>query len=198
MKGKNIETIIEKDKKTGNIIEKIYVDKYELMEWIKTIFIAVIVALCIKSFVFNTTLVIGESMYPTLQEKDRLFINKYSIPFKGYNRGDIVILRAPDVRNKSYIKRVIGVVGDTIEIIDGKVYLNGKMLEESYIEKDSYTHTYYEEKWEVPEGYVFVLGDNRREWASKDSRFFGCIPVSSLKGKADYRYFPFDNFGKLR
>ncbi len=145
------------------------------MEWIKSILLAVIIALFIKSFVFNTTYVLGgNSMYPTLHERDRLFANKIPLYFSSPNRGEIIVLKAPDIANKDYIKRVIGIEGgDTVAIIDGKVYLNGKLLEEDYIEEDVYTEVYGGENyWEVPEGHVFVLGDNRHEGASKDSRFF--------------------------
>ena len=172
--------------------------KKEAIEWIKSILLAVIIALFIKSFIFNTTYVLGNSMYPTLHERDRLFANKIPLYFSSPNRGEIIVLKAPDIANKDYIKRVIGVEGDTVAIIDGKVYLNGELLEEDYIEEDVYTEVYGENYWEVPEGYVFVLGDNRHEGASKDSRFFGCIPIDSIKGVTTFRYFPFNNrFGKL-
>jgi signal peptidase I len=179
--------------------EDVGTKKNEAMEWIKSIALAVIIAVLIKTFIFNTTYVLGFSMYPTLYEKDRLFTNKIVLYFSEPNRGDIVVLKAPDNPNKDYIKRVIAVGGDTVEIKDGKVYLNDSLLNESYIEEGIYTHTYNQNYWEVPEGYVFVLGDNRAEGASKDSRYLGCIPVESIKGKANFRYFPFDKrFGKLK
>lgn len=170
----------------------------EAVEWIKSILLAVIIALFIKTFIFNTTYVLGISMYPTLHERDRLFTNKIKMYFSEPKRGDVVVLKAPDDPNKDYIKRIIGVEGDTVEIKDGKVYLNDEILKEDYIEKDIYTHTYNKNYWEVPKGHVFVLGDNRHEGASKDSRFFDCIPVDSIKGVANFRYFPFDHrFGKI-
>lgn len=178
----------------NNINQK---EKISKEEWMQTILIAIVLAFFIKTFIFNTTLVIGESMYPTLYERDRLFVNKISPLRNGYNRGDIVILKAPDEPHKSYIKRVIGIAGDRVEIKEGIVYLNGKKLEENYIEEGSYTHTYQEEEWNVPEGFVFVLGDNRKEWASRDSRFFGCVPEAKLKGKVSFRYFPFKDLGNI-
>lgn len=172
--------------------------KNEAMEWIKSILLAVVIALFIKSFIFNTTYVLGNSMYPTLQEKDRLFANKIPLYFSSPDRGEIVVLKAPDVANKDYIKRVIGIEGDTVAIVDGKVYLNGQLLKEDYIEEGLYTEIYGENYWEVPKDHVFVLGDNRHEGASKDSRFFGCVPLDSIKGITSFRYFPFNNrFGKL-
>jgi signal peptidase I len=173
--------------------------KNETIEWIKSIATAVVIAILIKTFIFNTTYVLGNSMYPTLHEKDRLFANKVSLYFHGPSRGDVIVLKAPDAPDKDYIKRVIGVAGDVVEIKDGEVYVNGDMLEESYISSNAYTHVYDENIWEVPEGSVFVLGDNRDEGASKDSRYFGCIPIKSIKGITGFRYFPIDTrFGKIK
>ncbi len=170
----------------------------EAIEWIKSILLAIIIAVFIKTFLFNTTYVLGNSMYPTLHERDRLFANKIPLYFSGPERGDIVILKAPDDPDKDYIKRVIAIGGDTVAIIDGKVYLNGELLKEDYVEENAYTHVYGQSFWEVPEGFVFVLGDNRRDGASKDSRYFGCVPVKSIKGIVNFRYFPFNNrFGRI-
>ena len=138
-------------------------------------------------------------MYPTLHERDRLFANKLSLYFGGPSRGDVVVLEAPDVPKKDYIKRVIGIEGDIVEIIDGKVYLNGSLLKEDYIDEDAYTHVYDKNRWVVPEDHVFVLGDNRDEGASKDSRYFGCISIETIKGITGFRYFPIDKrFGKIK
>ena len=170
----------------------------EIYEWIKSIALAIIIAVLIKTFLFNTTYVLGYSMYPTLHERDRLFTNKVVYMIGEPKKGDIVVLKAPDDPDKDYIKRVIGVAGDKVEIIDGKVYVNGEMLNEEYISEEAYTYTYNESVWEIPKGYVFVLGDNRNKGASKDSRYLGLISIDAIKGKAVYRYYPFDNrFGSL-
>lgn len=172
--------------------------KNDLMDWIKSIAFAIIVAVFIKTFLFNSTYVLGNSMYPTLQEKDRLFSVKVSLFFKGPERGDIVIIQAPDNEKKDYIKRVIGVEGDLVEIIEGRVYVNQKLLEEDYVKEDSYTHIYNNDTWEVGEGRLFVLGDNRERDASKDSRSFGTVDAKSVKGITGFRYFPInDRFGSL-
>ena len=172
--------------------------KTELREWIKSILTAIILAFRIKTFIFNTTYVLGNSMNSTLQEKDRLFAIKVALFFSGPDRGDVVVLEAPDDPTKDYIKRVIGIEGDRVDIIDGKVYLNGEELYEDYIKESAYTHIFYGDTWEVGQGEVFLLGDNRSEGASKDSRYFGCVEIESLKGITDFRYFPFDNrFGKI-
>lgn len=172
--------------------------KTEIKEWIKSILTAVALAFLIKTFIFNTTYVLGNSMSPTLHEKDRLFAVKVPLYFSGPKRGDVVVLEAPDDPSKDYIKRVIGVEGDRVDIIDGQVLVNGVKLQEDYIKEDAYTHIYYESTWIVGEGEVFLLGDNRNEGASKDSRYFGCVKISSLKGITDFRYFPIDSrFGKI-
>ena len=105
----------------------------EAFEWIKSIALAIAIAFLIKTFVFNTTYVLGNSMYPTLLEKDRLFALKIPLYFGGPEIGDIVVLEAPDNPKKDYIKRVIATSGDKVEIIDGKVYINDEILDEDYI-----------------------------------------------------------------
>lgn len=172
--------------------------KSEIGEWIQSILIAIIIALFTKTFLFNTTYVLGNSMHPTLHERDRLFASKISLYISGPDRGDIVLINAPDAADKKYIKRVIGVAGDEVEIYDGKVYLNGEELIEDYIEEDSYTHIYDDSKWEVGEDEVFVLGDNRGQGASKDSRYFGCVSNKEVIGITKFRYYPFgEDFGRI-
>jgi len=172
--------------------------KKEIYEWAKSIIAAIIIAVLIKTFLFNTTYVLGNSMYPTLHERDRLFTNKIVYIIGEPKRGDVVVLKAPDDPGKDYIKRVIGLAGDTVEIKSGKVYVNDDVLEEDYIDEDAYTYSYEDSVWKVPDGYVFVLGDNRNRGASKDSRYLDSISMDALKGKAVFRYFPFDNrFGSI-
>lgn len=104
-----------------------------------------------------------------------------------------------ELNKTSYIKRVIGVAGDHIEIKDDKVYLNGELLQENYLDEDTPTNmgTYgLFSDVVVPEGYVFVMGDNREH--STDSRCFGCIPVSKIEGKVWIRFWPFSKFGKIK
>lgn len=173
--------------------------KKETIEWIKSIATAVVIAILIKTFIFNTTYVLGNSMYPTLHEKDRLFANKISLYFAGPSRGDVIVIEAPDTPDKDYIKRVIGLEGDTVEIKEGEVYVNGIVLKEEYLDGDTYTHIYEDSIWEVPEGHLFVLGDNREQGASKDSRYFGTVSLKTIKGITEFRYFPIDNrFGKIK
>lgn len=171
--------------------------KSETLDWIKSIALAIIIALIIRTFIFNTTYVKGQSMEPTLSEGDRLFTNRIVYVVSEPKRNDIVILNAPDDPSKDYIKRVIAIEGDTIVIKDGKVYLNNKELTEKYLHEDAYT--YQDLELIVPEGEVFVLGDNRSKGASKDGRYFGTIPIKLIIGKANFRYYPFDSrFGTLK
>ncbi len=170
----------------------------EMLEWIKSIVIAVLIAFLIKRFLFYSVLVDGASMEPSLHNGDRLFTNKIPLYYNGLQHGDVISFKAPDAIDKNYIKRVIGLAGDTIEIKDGKVYRNGQELVERYIAPDSYTDIYMESEWTVGEGEIFVLGDNRLPGASNDSRFFGPIKENTIGGISDFRYYPFDkNFGRL-
>lgn len=174
-------------------------EESELMGWIKSIALAIVVALFIKTFLFSSTYVKGDSMKPTLHEKDRLFSVKVTLLVNDPERGDIVVLEAPDDPKKDYIKRVIGVGGDLVEIVEGRVIVNQNVLEEDYIGGNVYTDVYNQDTWEVPEGEVFVLGDNRARNASKDSRSFGTIDVDDIKGITSFRYFPFSDgrFGSI-
>lgn len=172
---------------------KISTIKSTIVDYSKSIGVAIVASLVIKSFVFAPTLVSGQSMMPTLNDKDRLFISKiqYNLNLKEFKRGDIVVLEAPD-RDALYVKRIIGLPGDIVKIENGNVYINGNILKENYIEKHTYTDTPNEsDNIIVKEGYYFVLGDNRS--ASKDSRVLGTIPVESLEGKAEFRFFPLDS-----
>ena len=169
----------------------------EVIEWVKCIVISVAIALFIKTFIFNSTKVIGSSMLPTLHENDRLFSNKVVYLIGEPKKGDVVVIKAPDDPSKDYIKRVIAVEGDKVEIKDGKVYVNGKEIEENYIAEGAFTEIYQEDSWEVPKDNVFVLGDNRDPGASKDSRVFGVVKVDSVKGKASIIYYPFNRAGKI-
>ena len=172
--------------------------KKEAFEWISSILWAIVIAFIIKTFIFNTTFVRGSSMSPTLEERDRLVAEKVSLYFKPPQRGQIIVLEAPDDPNKDYIKRVIGVPGDTVTIVDGRVFVNEELIEEDYIQEGLPTQVYDENFWKVGEDELFILGDNRLEGASKDSRYFGTIKLDSVKGIANFRYYPLgEKFGRL-
>lgn len=132
----------------------------------------------------------GHSMLPTLKEEEYLIINKLSYYLDEPQRGDIIVLHYPRDRSREYIKRIIGLPGDVVELGNGQVKVNGVILDEPYI-KD--TPTYRQQTWTVPEDSYFVLGDNRN--ASSDSRAWSFLPRSDIVGKAWVIYWGIDEWG---
>jgi signal peptidase I len=152
------------------------------------------------AFVGQRSVVHGMSMSPTLENGDQLFIEKLTPKIGIINRGDIVTIYANGMleSGKDYlVKRVIALEGDSVRIDDGVVYLNGKPIEEDYIQGD-YT---YEERLEseitIKKDQVFVMGDNRLKGGSKDSRTLGVFDVKAIRGKVLFRWFPFSRFGTV-
>ena len=172
--------------------------KSELWEWIKSIGFALAIVLVIHFFIFNLSTVKGQSMEPTLEDGEWLFINKIVYIVGGPDRGDIVILKDPDGNlgfRKYLVKRVVGLPGDTVEVSGGKLYINGKVVDEPYTDVEIQGDNYGPEK--VPPDYYFVMGDNRHQWASTDSRIFHSIPGDLIKGKAQWVLWPLDKMGGL-
>jgi signal peptidase I len=173
----------------------------EILSWIKTIALALILTWLISNFLFEVVVVNGKSMMPNLQNGNRLIISKIS----PIHRFDEIVFKAPD-SNENYVKRVIGLPGDTIEMKNDTLYIDGKKYLEPYLNQykktltasDKMTNDFTLEeithKGHVPNGYVFVLGDNRL--VSKDSRHFGFVPEKSIEGKIELRIWPFNEFGK--
>jgi len=192
----------------------------EILDWVYCIGLAVVITLLIKNLFFSTTIVRQESMFPTLNDGDILLINRFAqVVGTPLETGDIVVLEAPlDIATDSeyapygedslwtkflklfkktlYIKRVIGTPGDRL-VIDGReVSINGEILDEYYINPERYPNAINDDiDIEIPEGYVFCIGDNRDR--SKDSRSFGLVPINKIEGKATFRFFPFDKFGNI-
>ena len=165
----------------------------ELVEWIISIIVAAVIAILIKGFIFDIIRVSETSMLPNIHDGDRIVVEKISLYNKNIRRGDIYILD-PGVEGRGlYIKRIIGLPGEKLQIKDGKVYINGKQLEEDYLAPGTYTEGNF--NLIIPQNKVFVLGDNRE--VSEDSRYFGAIPVKNLKGRAVFRIFPFNNMKKF-
>ena len=167
----------------------------EFLDWIKTILLALVIAFFIKIFIMDATKVEGNSMLNTLHSGDMLFVDKVSKHFKGYERGDIVILEAPDQADTFYIKRIVGMPGDNVEIKDGDIYVNGEIYEENYINSDQTLTTNENSSWEVKDDEYFVMGDNRLPNASNDSRNFGPISSEKIIGHAFLRFFPIYDIG---
>ncbi|ASS75680.1 signal peptidase I [Tumebacillus algifaecis] len=163
----------------------------EAWEWGKSLLIALLLALLIRQFAFAIFMVDGQSMVPTLEDKERLVVNKmvYYLHKPEYN--DIVVFEYPADPTKDFIKRVIGLPGDTIEIRDYKVFRNGEELKENYIAEPTATNNGV---FQVPDGTIFVLGDNRNY--SKDSRdpAVGYVPYDAVIGRAEFVWWPFDHF----
>lgn len=171
----------------------------ELWEWMKALFIAILLAAIIRYFLFAPILVDGESMVPTLSDRDRMIVNKLNYTVTTPKRFDIVVFHANE--KQDYIKRVIGLPGDRIEYKNDTLYVNGKPYKEPFIEKYKQTDPTGEpftQSFElsetpvgqetVPEGHLFVMGDNRR--FSKDSRHIGAIPIDEVIGTAKIIYWP--------
>lgn len=168
--------------------------KRNIKEWIKSIIVAIMAAIFIQSFLFSINDVSGSSMSPTFEEHERLLLKKYEAFLKTeeYNRGDIVVFDSPlEDDNRFFIKRVIGLPGDIVNIREGQIYIGEQLLDEPYLEKRVYTEPLlYGDYYTVNENELFVVGDNRKPGKSNDSRSFGSISMDRIIGKIIYRIFP--------
>jgi signal peptidase I len=198
----------KRDKKKSNLME--------FLKWIETIIIAIVIALLIRGFILEPVIVNGVSMEDTLFSEQRLIIYKLGYFFHPPQKGDIIVLQyqkglfgnipilnklsflnrvIPSVMEIDYIKRVIGVPGDKIDIKDGHVYINGEKLDEKYAKGETHKQLLDFPKT-VPPNTVFVLGDNRQN--SRDSRIIGFIEYDRIKGKAVLRIWPFKDLGVIK
>ena len=170
----------------------------ELLSWITSFAISLVILALFLVFVGKPFTVSGQSMYPTLHDSDRMFMSKLG----DIHRFDVVVLQAPD-QDKEYIKRVIGMPGDTIEVKDGKLYINEQVVDQTFINTellmnktvyiDDFTLRELTGELKVPEGKYFVMGDNRG--VSKDSRMIGFIERSAIEGKAVFTIWPLNRIG---
>lgn len=170
----------------------------ELWDWIKTFAVAFVVVVVIRLFLFDNYVVLGESMEPNFHNKERVIVNKVIYDIRKPQRGEVIVLHAP--AGEDYIKRVIGLPGETVRVDGDQVFINGAPIEESYIAEEiqkakeqgvTYNNQDYPlgaESVTVPEGHVFVLGDNRPR--SSDSRAIGFISLEEIVGRADVVYWP--------
>ena len=167
----------------------------EIKDWVVSIIVAIVLAFFIRHFIVELYIVDGPSMRPTLESHERLVVNKFIYRFRPPERGEILVFRYPRDPSRDFIKRVIAVPGDTIEIQSGgHVLVNDKLLTEDYILEK--TRSEYP-KATVPPGTIFVMGDNRNN--SEDSRFadVGFVPYDMIKGKAMLVFWPVDEFKSL-
>jgi len=169
----------------------------EALDWILHIGIAILIGVLIVTFVAQRTLVHDVSMEPTLVEGDNLIVEKLSVRLGGLKRGDIIVFDSPN-GDKQLIKRLIAFEGEKIEIKEYKVYINGELLEEEYLNGEPTTgmgNPEYE-SMVIPKGQVYAMGDNRTR--SGDSRGFGPVNKSSINGKAIFRFYPFNKIGTMK
>ncbi len=151
-------------------------------EFLKTTIFVILVAVFFRYFLIQPFVVVGESMEPNFHDKEYLVIDKLSYRFREPRRGEVVIFHPPQNNRESYIKRIIGLTGEKVEIKEGSVYVNDKLLEESYIWKD--TNKAFSEQnmiTKLDEDEFFVFGDNRDH--SSDSREIGPVPKNNLQGR---------------
>jgi signal peptidase I len=153
---------------------------------------ALAISVFIVIFVIQPVKVEGTSMQPHLANQDRIFVNRFIYRFADIHRGDVVVFWYPKDRSKSFIKRVVGIPGDGVEIRDGAVYVNGLKIEEPYIGREYQDFRSYP-KIVVPPGQYFVLGDHRN--SSNDSRHWGFVARDLIYGKAIFSYWPITHVG---
>src|ERR1700686_1656598 len=166
----------------------------ELKAWARDLVIALGLAVIIIVFFYQPVKVEGTSMSPLLSDQERIFINKFLYHFGPIERGDVVVFWYPLDHTKSFIKRVVGLPGDTVQIRQGAVYVDGNIVPEPYVPRQ------YEDLSDfgpvrVPKDSSFVMGDHRI--SSNDSRVFGPVASRFIYGRAVFAYWPVDHFGSL-
>lgn len=170
---------------------------FAALSWVRDLAFSVLLAVILIVFIYQPVKVEGTSMMPALTDQERIFINKFTYRFGSGNieRGDLVVFWFPLDRSKSYIKRVIGLPGDTVQIDNGTVFVNGGQLDESYVPSE-YRDRQSLVATTVPPGNYFVLGDHRS--SSNDSRAWGTVERKYIYGKAVFVYWPLDKMGRLK
>jgi signal peptidase I len=164
----------------------------ELKSWGRDIVLAVAIAIFIVIFVIQPVKVEGTSMQPRLVDQERIFVNRFIYRFENIQRGDVVVFWYPRDTNKSFIKRVVAVPGDVVEIRMGLLYINGVTVEEPYLKTEFQDHESFPRSV-VPPDHYFALGDHRN--SSNDSRMWGFVPRNLIYGKAIFRYWPVSRLG---
>ena len=167
--------------------------KSSLREMVEVIVTALVLAFLIKTFVVGNFWIPSESMVPTIEVNDKVIVTNFSYWFEGPKRGDVIVFRYPLDTKKDYIKRCIGLTGETVEFRDSKLYVNGQLVEEPYLPEGLVFEDYG--PIEVPEGQYFMCGDNRNH--SSDSRVWGFVEKRLIIGKAQVIYWPFDRWSTL-
>ncbi len=169
---------------------------WSTIHWARDLLVSVVIAIVVILFIYQPVKVEGTSMMPALVDQERIFINKFVYRFGSGNvgRGDMVVFWYPHDPTKSYIKRVIGMPGDTVEVNNGTVVINSRALSEAYV-PDEYRDRVSMPPTKVRQDEYFVLGDHRI--SSNDSRSWGMVPRRFIYGKAVFVYWPLDKMGVL-
>jgi len=165
---------------------------FELKSWFRDILLAFAIAIFIVIFVVQPVKVEGTSMQPRLVDQERIFVNRFIYRFEDIHRGDVVVFWYPQDRSKSFIKRVLGVPGDKVEIRSGTLYVNEQRVYEPYLNPAFQDYKSFRPVL-VPPGQYFVLGDHRN--SSNDSRSWGFVARDLIYGKAVFSYWPFSRVG---
>jgi signal peptidase I len=166
----------------------------DIQVWIRDVFVSLAIAAVVIVFLYQPVKVEGTSMMPWLQDQERIFVNKFVYNFDEVDRSDVIVFRFPLDPQKSYIKRVVGVAGDVVEIVGGQLIVNGESVAEWYVPAE-YQDRSSHAAVVVPEDNLYVLGDHRN--TSNDSRVWGTVPLEFVTGKAVFAYWPLDRFGVL-
>lgn len=157
--------------------------------------LAFALAAAIRTWVVQPYVIPSGSMIPTIELQDRVIANKFIYHFTEPKRGDIVVLDDPTGSVDTLIKRVVGLGGETVDILDGKVLIDGEVLDEPYTHGLPTEPMTLEMPYQIPEGSVWLMGDYRTN--SADSRVFGAVPLSEVKGRAIFRFWPIDRIGTM-
>src|SRR5688572_5206304 len=166
----------------------------EIRGWARDVFFAIGTAILIVVFLYQPVKVEGTSMLPELVDQERIFVNKFVYRIEEIARKDIVVFWYPLDPTKSYIKRVVGMPGDVVEVRHGVIYVNDTPLDEPYLISDFQDSRTYPPVYVEP-GHYYVLGDHRNQ--SNDSRMWGLVPEKYIYGKAVFRYWPMNKLGSL-
>ena len=175
---------------------------YESARLFRDVFLIIVVLILVGVFFIQPVVVDGSSMLPQLHDGERLLVNKFvyyklqSVSWGHLQRGDIVVFWYPDDPDKSYVKRLIGLPGETVEIRDGRVYINGNELPENYLDEEHNRSKPSFPPQKVEPHHYFVMGDNRDN--SSDSRYWGLVPEKYIYGRAFFRYWKPENIGTVQ
>lgn len=166
-----------------------------LRAWLRDILLSLLIATGVVVFLYQPVKVEGTSMLPQLVDEQRIFVNKFVYRLDSIERGDVVVFKLPENPGRSYIKRVVGLPGETVEVRKGRVYVDGRAIDEDHVPpryRDYASHP----TLTVPADEYYVLGDHRN--TSKDSRSWGTVARSQITGKAVFAYWPIERFGAVR